>query len=122
MVFEANEFLKAVASVKSFWLKSRFNELRIEAYKEAKKMNFVSIDRDSGLETVVTVPAYVAEDTILYAKAIKGFYDSVKVLQQINVGENNPLKLRLIPSREDKSHYTLEVVLTHWNFVASKKK
>ena len=62
MVFEANEFLKGVAGVKSFWLGSKLNNLRIEAHKDTKRMDFISVNRDSGLETVVTVPAFVLED------------------------------------------------------------
>ena len=122
MVFEANEFLKMVNAVKTFWLASRLNELRIEAHKDTKRMDFISIDRDSGLETVVTVPAYVAEDTVLYAKTINSFYKAVKLLQDINVGKNNPLKLRLIPNKQNKQHFTLEVLLTHQDFVASTRK
>lgn len=122
MVFEANEFLKGVAGVKSFWLSSKLNNLRIEAHKDIKRMDFISVNRDSGLETVVTVPAFVSEDTILHIKTVNSFYRAVEILQEANVGKKNPLKLRLIPSREDKKHFTLEVLLPHWDIVATVEK
>ena len=118
MVFEANDFLQTVEQLKSFWLKSRYNELRIEAHEDTNTIDFVSIDRESGLETVASVSGYVPENKILYARTVKGFYNAVKLLQDINVGRNNPLHLRLMPSKEDKKHFTLEVLLTHWDFVA----
>lgn len=120
MIFEVNDFLKGVVAVKTFWLSSLLNELRIEAHKDTKRMDFISIDRDSGLETVVTVPAYVAEDTVLYAKTINSFYKAVKLLQERNVGKNNPLKLRLVSY--DKQHFSIEVLLTHQEFAASTKR
>lgn len=122
MVFEANDFLQTVAQMDSFWLKSRFNELRIETHKDTNTIDFISIDEDSGLETVASVSGYVSEDKVLYARTVNGFYKTVKLLQDINVGRNNPLQLRLMPSKEDRRHFTLEVLLTHWDFVASTEK
>lgn len=122
MIFEANEFLKAVAGVKSFWLSSKLNNLRIEAHKDTKRMDFISVNRDSGLETVVTVPAFVSEDTILHIKTVISFYRAVELLQEMNVGKKNPLKLRLVPSQEDRKHFTLEVLVPHWNIVATVEK
>ena len=122
MVFEANDFLQTVAQMDSFWLKSRFNELRIETHKDTNTIDFISIDEDSGLETVASVSGYVSEDKVLYARTVNGFYKTVKLLQDINVGRNNPLQLRLMPSKEDRRHFTLEVLLPHWDFVASTEK
>ena len=122
MVFEVNDFLQTVEQMKSFWLKSRFNELRIEAHKDTNTIDFISIDEESGLETVASVSGYVSENKLLYARTVKGFYNAVKLLQDINVGRNNPLQLRLMPSKEDRRHFTLEVLLAHWDFVASTEK
>jgi len=122
IIFEANEFLKGVAGVKSFWLSSKLNKLRIDAHKDTKRIDFIAINRDTGLETVVTVPAFVSEDTVLHIKTVNSFYSAVEILQEVNVGKNNPLRLRLAPSREDKKHFTLEVMLRHWDIVATVEK
>ena len=122
IIFEANEFLKGVAGVKSFWLSSKLNKLRIEGHKDTKKVDFIAINRETGLETVVTVPAFVSEDTVLHIKTVNSFYSAVEILQEVNVGKNNPLRLRLVPSREDKKHFTLEVMLSHWDIVATVEK
>lgn len=119
IVFEAKEFLNGVAGVKLFWLSSKLNKLRIEAHKDAKRVDFIAINRETGLETVVTVPAFVSEDTVLHIKTVNSFYRAVEILQEANVGRKNPLKLRLKPSLEDKKHFRLEVLLSHWDIVAT---
>lgn len=117
IIFEANEFLKGVAGVKSFWLSSKLNNLRIEGHKDKKRVDFIAINRETGLETVVTIPAYVEEDITLHIKTVISFYRAVEILQEVNVGKKNPLKLRLIT--KDKQHFSIEVLLTHWNVVAT---
>lgn len=119
MIFDANEFLKNVETVKTFWLSSKLNKLRIEAHKDMKRMDFISINRDTELETVVSIPAYVETDFVLHIKTVNSFYKGVELLQNANVGKNNPLKLRLIPSYEQKHHFKLEVLLSHWDFAVA---
>lgn len=117
IIFEANEFLKGVAGVKSFWLSPKLNNLRIEGHKDKKRVDFIAINRETRLETVVTVPAYVEEDITLHIKTVISFYRAVEILQEVNVGKKNPLKLRLM--QKDKQHFSIEALLTHWNVVAT---
>lgn len=119
MIFDANEFLKNVATVKTFWLSSKLNKLRIEAHKDIKRMNFISINRDTGLETVVSIPAYVETDFVLHIKTVNSFYTAVELLQNANVGKNNPLNLRLVPNPEQKHHFKLEVLLACRDFAVA---
>jgi hypothetical protein len=122
MVFDAEEFLKSVAHVKTFWLSSKLNKLRIESYSDIRQIRFISINRDTGLETVVSVPAYVAEDAILHVKTVISVYRAVEMLQEINVGKHNPLHLRIVPSQKDKQHFSLQVSIPHLDFVAVAEK
>lgn len=120
ILFEANDFLNGVMSVKTFWLSSKLNKLVIVGHKDARKVDFISINRDTGLETVVSIPAYVEEDISLYIKTVNSFYSSVETLQQINVGKKNPLKLRLKAKPTDKKHFSIEVSLPNLNIAATK--
>ena len=121
IIFDVNEFFQSVNLFKNFWLKSKLNKLRIVAHKDTQNIDFISIDRNSGLETVATVSGFVQSDLVLYAKTVISVYEAVDLLQKINVGEKNPLKVRLVPSSENKNRFSLEVLLRAADFVASKK-
>jgi len=119
IIFDANKFIEAVDEIKMFWFSSKLNKLRIEAHKESQKIDFISINRESGLETVASISGFVQADFVLYAKKIMPFYNAATLLQQINVGKNNPLKLRIIPGKNNREHFSLEVSLQSIEFVAS---
>lgn len=121
MVFDAKDFLDAVSGVKKFWLHTKLNRLRIEAHKDSQRADLISINKDSGLETVVSIPVKVGEDFVIYVKTVISFYESVELLRDVNVGEGNSLLLRLIPSNENKRHFDLRVQFTHCEFTASEK-
>lgn len=118
MVFDANEFLKSVAQVKTFWLASKQSPLRIESYSDTRQIHFISINPKTGLETAVIVPSYDTEDAALNVNTVISFYRAVEILQEMNVGKNNPLLLRIVPSPENKRQFSLQVSLTHLNFAA----
>lgn len=121
MVFDAKDFLDAVSGVKKFWLHTKLNRLRIEAHKDSKRADLVSVNKDSGLETVVSIPANVGEDFVIYVKTVISFYESVELLRDVNVGKGNSLFLRLSPSNENKRHFDLQVLVPRCEFTASEK-
>ena len=121
IIFDVNEFFQSVNSVKNFWLKSKLNKLRIVAHKNTQNIDFISIDRNSGLETVATVSGFVQSDFVLYAKTVISVYEAADLLQKINVGEKKSLKVRLVPSLENKNRFSLEVLLRAADFAASEK-
>ena len=122
MVFDANEFLKSVAQVKTFWLGSKQSPLRIESYSDTRQIHFISINPKTGLGTTIIAPSYDAEDAILNVNTVISFYRAVEILQEMNVGKNNPLLLRIVPSSENKRQFSLQVSLPHLNFVATAEK
>ena len=119
MVFNANEFLKSVAQVKKFWLGSKQNILRIESYSDTRQIHFTSTNTKTKLGTTIIIPSYDSDDTILNVNTVISFYRAVEILQEMNVGKNNPLLLRIVPSPENKHKFSLQVSLTHLNFVAT---
>lgn len=119
IIFDVNEFIQAVDEVKKFWFCTKLNKLRIEAHKGTQKIDFISINRENGLETVVSIPGFVQSDFVLYAKKIMPFYNAATLLQQLNVGNNNHLKLSIIPSKNNREHFSLGVSLQSIDFVAS---
>lgn len=119
MVFDANEFLKSVAQVKKFWLGSKQNILRIESYSDTRQIHFTSTNTKTKLGTTIIIPSYDSDDTILNVNTVISFYRAVEILQEMNVGKNNPLLLRIVSSPENKHQFSLQVSLTHLNFVAT---
>lgn len=65
VVFDAQKFLEEVAKVKKFWLHTKLNKLRIETNRSESTISLYSIHKASGLETAVTIPAYISADCIM---------------------------------------------------------
>ena len=65
VVFDAQRFLEEVAKVKKFWLHTKLNKLRIETNRSESTISPYSIHKASGLETAVTIPAYISADCIM---------------------------------------------------------
>lgn len=121
IVFDVNNFIEAVNSIKKFWFSSKLNKLRIEAHKDTQKIDFISINRENSLETVASISGFVQADLVLYAKTVVAIYEKADLLQKINVGKNNPLKVRLIQSQESKKRFSLEVSLRSIDFIAAEQ-
>lgn len=121
VVFDVNDFINSVDAVKKFWLSSKLNKLRIETHEKTQKIDFVSINRMTNLEVVVSVNAFVKGELTLYLKTVWAFYEGATIIQECNVRKNNPLRVKLT-NGSDKKHYALEVMLRNWDFVASESQ
>lgn len=119
IVFNANDFMMGVQTVKKFWLQTKLNRLRIEAHKDTKTAEFISINKVTGLETGFSIPVHVMEDVVIYVKTVGRFYEAVDLLQAINTDSNGSLKLVLEPSYEKKNQFILRVLLDSQTFYAS---
>ena len=65
IVFDAQDFLEEVTKVKKFWMHTKLNKLRIETNHNESTISLYSIHKESGMETAVTIPAYISADCIM---------------------------------------------------------
>ena len=110
IVFNAQDFLDEVAKVKKFWLHTKLNRLRIETNRSESTISLYSIHKQSGLETAVTIPAYMSVDCIINLGTVKSFYNAVEELQKLNVGPGHCIRLHLVPSCSNRKHFFLTVL------------
>lgn len=75
----------------------------------------------SDIKKQLWMPHKVEEDFVIYVKTVVSFYESVKLLRDVNVGKGNSLLLRLSPNNENKRHFNLQVLVSHQEFTASEK-
>lgn len=121
IIFDSKDFVSELQKIKKFWLHTRQNSLRIEAHKDTKTAEFYSINSDTGLETAFSIPVHVLEDVTIYVKNARRFHDAVMLMQDMNAGEGNSLKLRLHKSSSRSDLFSLSVLLESQEFVADFK-
>ena len=102
IVFDAQDFLEEVTKVKKFWMHTKLNKLRIETNRNESTISLYSIHKESGLETAVTIPAYMSVEYIINLGTVKSFYNAVEELQKLNVGPGHRIRLHLVPSCSDR--------------------
>lgn len=122
IVFDAKDFMDALSEVKDFWLSSKMSRMRIVAHKESNTAEFYSINQKTGLETAISLPVKVPQDVVIYIKNVGRFYDSVVLLQEINVGQNGSIKLRLSECWDDPKKFSLSVLLDCQKITGSYKE
>ena len=119
VVFDAQKFLEEVAKVKKFWLHTKLNKLRIETSRSESTISLYSIHKASGLETAVTIPAYISADCIMTIGTVNSFYNAVVELQKLNVGPGHRIRLQLIPSFFKPKHFCLKVFKSGFDLTGS---
>ena len=122
IVFDAQKFLEEVAKVKKFWLHTKLNKLRIETNRSESTISLYSIHKQSGLETAVTIPAYMSVDCIINLGTVMSFYNAVEELQRINVGPRHRIRLHLVPSISKPKHFFLNVLKPGFELTGSYTK
>lgn len=119
IVFNSNDFMTGIQPVKKFWMHTKLNRLRIEAHKDTKTAEFISVNKVTGLETGFSIPVHILEDVVIHVKTVGRFYEAVDILHSINTDSSGPLKLILEPSEEEKNKFVLRVLLDSQTFNAS---
>ena len=119
IIFNSRHFLEEVEKVKKFWLRTKRNRLRIETNKAEKRILLFSIHKDSGLETAISLPAYISEDCVINLGTVGAFYDAVEQLQRFNVEKNGSLRLHLVKSVLRKNYFILEPLKSGCDLVGS---
>ena len=119
IIFNSRHFLDEVEKVKKFWLHTKRNRLRIEANKTEKRILLFSIHKSSGLETAISLPAYVSDDCIINMGTVGAFYDAVEQLQRFNVEENGSLRIQLVKSLLRKKYFILKPLKSGCDLIGS---
>lgn len=119
IIFNSRHFLDEVEKVKLFWLRTKLNRLRIETNKVEKRILLFSIHKDSGLETAISLPAYVSDDCIINMGTVGAFYDAVEQLQRFNVEKNGSLRIQLVKSLLRKNYFVLKPLKSGCNLIGS---
>ena len=119
IIFNSRHFLDEVEKVKKFWLRTKRNRLRIETNKTEKRILLFSIHKSSGLETAISLPAYVSDDCIINMGTVGAFYDAVEQLQRFNVGKNGSLRLHLVKSLLRKNYFILKPLKSGCDLIGS---
>lgn len=119
IIFNSRHFLDEVEKVKKFWLRTKRNRLRIETNKAEKRILLFSIHKDSGLETAISLPAYISEDCVINLGTVGAFYDAVEQLQRLNVEKNGSLRLHLVKSVLRKNYFILKPLKSGCDLVGS---
>jgi hypothetical protein len=119
IVFDAQDFLEEVTKVKKFWMHTKLNKLRIETNRNESTISLYSIHKESGLETAVTIPAYMSVECIINLGTVKSFYNAVEELQKLNVGPGHRIRLHLVPSCSNRKHFFLKVLKSGFELTGS---
>lgn len=119
IVFDAQDFLEEVAKIKKFWLHTKLNRLRIETNRSESTISLYSIHKESGLETAVTIPAFMSVECIINLGTVKSFYNAVEELQKLNVGPGHRIRLHLLPCISNRKHFFLNVLKTGFELTGS---
>lgn len=119
IIFNSRHFLDEVEKVKLFWLRTKLNRLRIETNKVEKRILLFSIHKASGLETAISLPAYVSDDCIINMGTVGAFYDAVEQLQRFNVEKNGSLRIQLVKSSLRKNYFVLKPLKSGCNLIGS---
>ena len=119
IIFNSRHFLDEVEKVKLFWLRTKLNRLRIETNKVEKRILLFSIHKASGLETAISLPAYVSDDCIINMGTVGAFYDAVEQLQRFNVEKNGSLRIQLVKSLLRKNYFVLKPLKSGCNLIGS---
>lgn len=119
IIFNSRHLLDEVEKVKKFWLRTKRNRLRIETNKAEKRILLFSIHKDSGLETAISLPAYISEDCVINLGTVGAFYDAVEQLQRFNVEKNGSLRLHLVKSMLRKNYFILKPLKSGCDLVGS---
>lgn len=119
IIFNSMHFLDEVEKVKLFWLRTKLNRLRIETNKVEKRILLFSIHKASGLETAISLPAYVSDDCIINMGTVGAFYDAVEQLQRFNVEKNGSLRIQLVKSLLRKNYFVLKPLKSGCNLIGS---
>ena len=119
IVFDAQDFLEEVTKVKKFWMHTKLNKLYIETNRNKSTIQLYSIHKESGLETAVTIPAYMSVDCIINLGTVKSFYNAVEELQKLNVGPGHCIRLHLVPSCSNRKHFFLTVLKSGFELTGS---
>ncbi len=119
IIFNSRHFLDEVEKVRKFWLRTKRNRLRIETNKAEKRILLFSIHKSSGLETAISLPAYVSDDCVINMGTVGAFYDAVEQLQRFNVGEKGSLRLHLVKSVLRKNYFILKPLKSGFDLIGS---
>lgn len=119
IIFNSRHFLDEVEKIKKFWLRTKRNRLRIETNKAEKRILLFSIHKDSGLETAISLPAFVSDDCVINLGTVGAFYDAVEQLQRFNVGKNGSLRLHLVKSLLRKNYFILKPLKSGCDLIGS---
>ena len=112
LVFNAKDFLAELENVKKFWLTSKRNKLRIEAHKDTQFAEFFSINKNTGLETAVKIPARVQSDMRVNISTVGSFYDLIQLIHFANVGPNDSLTVVIEEDLEQANRILLRVLFS----------
>ena len=119
IIFNSRHFLDEVEKVKLFWLRTKLNRLRIETNKVEKRILLFSIHKSSGLETAISLPAFVSDDCVINLGTVGAFYDAVEQLQRFNVEKNGSLRIQLVKSLLRKNYFVLKPLKSGCNLIGS---
>lgn len=108
-VFNAKDFLDEVEKISKFWLKPKHNKLRIETHKNNQTAEFISINKKTGLETGVSIPALVHKNLVIYCRTASEFHYTVWFIRFYNTYPDDSLRIAISKSPKHKNSTLLEV-------------
>ena len=112
LVFNAKDFLTELENVKKFWFTTKRNKLRIEGHKDTQFAEFFSINKNTGLETAVRIPARVRSDIQINVSTVGSFYDLIHLIYFANVGKNDSLTVVIEKDPEQAKRLLLRVLFS----------